>query len=236
MSFTMPFVLFDIAIVLVLAFFVWRGASRGFILALFGLVAILVAFIGANFLAGALAPKVGAALEPKFAAAIEEKLNERFQDASTPALPEGETPSYPLKDVLGVLKGMGLYEDLINAVDKAVQARMAEAAASAAAAVAAAIAQSVAYMVLFLVFFVLILLCWTLLSHALDLVSRLPGLNGLNRMAGGLVGLVKGCLILFVAAWLLRLSGNLIPEKAVEQTTLLHFFLTVNPVTLLTGV
>lgn len=236
MSFVMPFVLFDIAILLILGFFIWRGASRGFILSLFGLVAILVAFAGANFLADTLAPKVGEVLEPKFAAAIEKKLNEQFQDTSVSDLPADKEPDYPLQDVLSVLKGMGLYEDLINAVDKAVQERMAEAAASAAAAVATAIAQSVAYMVLFFVFFVLILLCWTLLSHALDLVSKLPGLNGLNKTAGGIVGFVKGCLILFVAAWLLRLSGSLIPEEAVEQTTLLKFFMTVNPMTLFTGV
>ncbi len=232
----MPFLLFDIAIVLILLLAVWRGASRGFVLALFGLVAVIVAFVGANFLAGALAPKVGAALEPKFAAVIEEKLNEQFQSTTAPALPEGEQPDYPLQDVLNVLKDMGLYEDLIRTVDDAVREGVSGVAANAAAAVAAAIAQSVAYMIIFLVAFVLVLLGWTLLSHALNLVAKLPGLNLLNKTAGGIVGFFKGCILLFVLAWIIRFSGNLIPEETVQQTTLLKFFMTTNPVTLITGI
>lgn len=235
----MPFILFDIAIIAILLFFVWRGAHKGFVLSLFGLVAILVAFVGANFLANALAPKVGAALEPRFAAAIEQQLDEQFKATDAPALPEGtegEAADYPLQDVLDVLKGMGLYEDLINTVDKAVQDGMSQVAANAAAAVAAAIAQSVAYMLIFLIAFVLIVLAWTILSHALDLVAKLPGLNMLNKTAGGIIGFFKGCIILFVLAWLLRISGNLIPEDAVLHTTLLKFFMTTNPVTLITGI
>jgi uncharacterized membrane protein required for colicin V production len=232
----MPFFLYDIAVLLILAFFIWRGASRGFILTFLGMLALLVAFVGANFLAGALAPKVGAAVEPKFAAVIEERLNEQFQAADAPALPDGETSGGSLTGVLGLLKSMGLYEELVDAVEQAVQAGMAEVAAAAAAAVAASIAQSVAYMVLFLLFFVLILLLWTLLSHALDLVSKLPGLNAINRTSGALVGLIKGGLILFLAAWFLRTTGNLIPPETVEQTTLLRFFMTANPVSVLTGI
>ena len=91
-------------------------------------------------------------------------------------------------------------------------------------------------MVVFLVCFVLIMIAWTLLAHALDLVTRLPGLNALNKTGGALIGLVKAVIILFIAAWLLRCSGSLIPEEAVEQTHLLKFFMTTNPMTLITGI
>lgn len=234
----MPYILFDVAIIVVLALFAWRGASRGLVLSLFGLLAVVVAFAGANFAANLLAPKVGAAIEPKLAAVIEQKLEEQVAaatgSAEAPALPDGE--DYPLQDVLGVLKEMGLYEDLISTVDKAVQNGMMDVAASAAAAVAAAIAQSIAYMVLFLIAFILILVAWTLLSHALDLVTRLPGLSFLNKSGGALLGLVKGCILLFVLAWIMRVSGNFIPEAVVQQTRVLKFFMTTNPVTLITGV
>lgn len=235
----MPAIFFDVAIVALLALFLWMGARKGFVLSLFGLVAIVVAFIGASFLAQSLSPKVGAALEPKFAAIIEEKLEEQFHSADAPALPEGADAAegeYPLQAVLEVLKSMGLYEDLINAVDDAVQNGMSQVAANAAAAVAAAIAQSIAYMLIFLIAFVLILIGWGILSHALDLVAKLPVLNTVNKLGGAAIGLVKGCIILFVLAWLLRVSGTLIPEETVAQTTLLKFFLTTNPVKLITGV
>src|SRR5699024_6934825 len=102
-----------------------------------------------------------------------------------------------------------------------------------AAAVAAAIAQSAAYLILFLLGFFLILLAWRLLSRALDLVARLPGLHFLNKTGGALFGLVQGCIILFVAAWLLQFFGQVLPRELVEQTVLLKFFMTTNPFSLL---
>lgn len=55
------------------------GAHRGFILSLCGLLAVLVAFVGASFAARTLSPMVADALEPKFASAIEEQLNASIQ-------------------------------------------------------------------------------------------------------------------------------------------------------------
>ena len=233
----MSYLVFDIAIVVILILFAWRGASRGFVLSLCGLLAVIVAFVGASFLAGLLAPKVGAALEPRFAQAIEERLEEQFQqsvpEGDTAGLTEGE--NYPMQDVLSVLRDMGLYEDLVNTIDQAVQDGMTAAAANAAAAVAAAIAQSVAYTVIFTEAFVLILIAWTIFSHAVDLVAKLPGLNFLNKTGGAVMGLVKGVIILFLAAWLIQYSGKLIPEETVQQTHLLRFFMTTNPLALLQG-
>ena len=233
----MSYLVFDIAIVVILILFAWRGASRGFVLSLCGLLAVVVAFVGASFLASLLAPKVGAALEPRFAQAIEERLEEQFQqsvpEGDTAGLTEGE--NYPMQDVLSVLRDMGLYEDLVNTIDQAVQDGMTAVAANAAAAVAAAIAQSVAYTVIFTVAFALILIAWKVFSHAVDLVAKLPGLNFLNKTGGAAMGLIKGVLILFLAAWLIQYSGKLIPEETVQQTHLLKFFMTTNPMTLLQG-
>lgn len=112
---------------------------------------------------------------------------------------------------------------------------MTSVAASAAAAVAAAIAQSAAYLILFLMGFALILIAWKLISHALDLVARLPGLHFLNKTCGALFGLVQACVLLFVAAWLLQFFGHVLPESLVNQTHLLKFFMTTNPLSLLSG-
>lgn len=234
----MSYIIYDIVILAVVAFFLWRGASKGLVLSLCGLLAVVVAFVGSSLLASSLAPKIGAALEPKFAAAIEEQLDKQIANSvprpgdTAPAAPE----DFPLQDVLEALRGMGLYEDLIGSIDKAVNDGMLDVAASAAAAVAAAIAQSVAYMVVFLICFILIMIAWTLLAHGLDLVTKLPGLNALNKAGGAAIGLVKAVIILFIAAWLLRYSGSFIPEEAVQQTHLLKFFMTTNPMTLITGV
>ena len=238
---TTPYLIFDIVILLILAVFALLGAKRGLLLSLCGLLAVLVAFIGASAVSDIMAPKVAAYLEPKFAAALEQRLEEQIQSASwqsdgSAGAAGAVTPDDPpLQDVLNVLKDMGFYQSAVDAVDEAVRAGMTEVAASAAAAVAASIAGSVAHMLIFGLSFVLILILWTILSRALDLVARLPGLHALNKTGGALLGLVKGCILLFVCAWVLRYLGNIIPEEAVDQTRLLKFFMTTNPVTLILG-
>lgn len=148
------------------------GAHRGFILSLCGLLAVLVAFVGASFAARTLSPMVADALEPKFASAIEEQLNASIQQQVAEEGSAALSPDdVPLDGVLNALREMGFYETLINTVDKAVENGMTSVAASAAAAVAAAIAQSAAYLILFLLGFALILIAWKLISHALDLVA-----------------------------------------------------------------
>ena len=231
-------ILFELIVLAVLAAFVFLGMKRGLVLSLCGLMGVLVAFIGAGVLANALSPVVGDALEPRFAAAIEEQLNEAIrsneyvtEDGSVAATPE----EVPLAGVLDALRAMGLYEPLINSIDQAVENGMTEAAASAAARVAAELARSVAYLILFLVGFVVILVLWKVVSRALDLVARLPVLHFLNKTLGGAFGLLQGCLILFIAAWAIQFMGNVIPAETVEQTVLLRFFLTTNPLALLSG-
>ena len=230
----MAFLIADGLVLAVLLIFACIGARRGLILSLCGLLAFVVAFLGASFAARTLSPVVADALEPKFAAAIEEQLNESIRQQAEAGEAAVLSPDdVPLEGVLDALREMGFYETLINTVDRAVESGMTAVAASAAAAVAAAIAQSAAYLILFLLGFFLILLAWRLLSRALDLVALLPGLHFLNKTGGALFGLVQGCIILFVAAWLLQFFGQMLPRELVEQTVLLKFFMTTNPFSLL---
>ncbi len=229
----MAFLIADGLVLAVLLIFACIGARRGLILSLCGLLAFVVAFLGASFAARTLSPVVADALEPRFAAAIEEQLNESIRQQAEAGEAAVLSPDdVPLEGVLDALREMGFYETLINTVDRAVESGMTAVAASAAAAVAAAIAQSAAYLILFLLGFFLILLAWRLLSRALDLVARLPGLHFLNKTGGALFGLVQGCIILFVAAWLLQFFGQVLPRELVEQTVLLKFFMTTNPFSL----
>ena len=63
-------------------------------------------------------------------------------------------------------------------------------------------------------------------------VTALLILDGFG-IGGALFGLVQGCIILFVAAWLLQFFGQMLPRELVEQTVLLKFFMTTNPFSLL---
>lgn len=225
--------MFDLVILVILAVCAIRGASKGLLYSLCGLLALFVAFAGATIASRTLAPMVAEALEPKFAAVIEEKLEEEI--ASHGVNPEEALEALPLQELLEILRGMGFYEVLIDQVTYALEGGALTVAANAAATVAAAVAQSVASYLIFFVVFVILSALWSVLSHSLNLVTRLPGIHFLNKTGGAVFGLLKACVVLFAAAWAVQFLGNLIPEEAVQETHLLKFFMTTNPIELLLG-
>lgn len=230
----MTVILFDLIVLAILAGFTIRGGVRGFVLSLCSLLAVVVAFLGAGAAARALSPMAAEFLEPKFAAVIEERLEEALQEQVEQGQQALAPEEVPLEGVLALLREMGFYDSLVNSVDQAVEKGLTHAAASAAAKAAAALAQSAAYQIIFIISFLLLLAVWQLVSRALDLVARLPGLQTLNRSLGAVLGLAQGCILVFLLAWLLRF-GRVVDQAAVEQTVLLRFFMNTSPLTLLGG-
>lgn len=230
----MTYILFDIAIAAILLFFLFQGYQKGFVLTLCGFLAVFVAFIGATLISDALARPVAQAIVPVIESGIHDTLEKSIQD-SAPSL-SAQAPAVlpeelPLSDVLEALQGSPIFHSLAQAFQEAVDEGVETVATNAAQALAEYIAIQLARTVLFILAFAAVLAAWFLLSHALDLAFKLPVLSTLNHWTGAAVGLIKGGLILFIAAWLLK--GNFIPPQAIESTYLLRFFCTSSPFSLL---
>lgn len=228
MSISIP-ILIDVLIAAVLLVFLILGSHQGFVLTLCSLAAVLVALVGANLVADALAPKLADALEPRLAQSIQADLEKRALAAGSDA---GSQTG--VSDVLAALRERGgLYEWAAGKLEDTLEAGIAQTAAQTAASAASAVAEQIAHGLLFVIGFLVVLLAWTLLSHALDLVARLPGLSGLNRAAGALLGLVKGLVVVYLAAWVLCDLTGLISSETVSQTQLLRFLTAHSPLDML---
>ena len=243
----MQYLIFDAAIVLLLALAVWRGYRKGFILTFCGFLAIFVALIGATAVSNVLAQPVSQAISPMIESSIQQAVAEKLQspdplgqenasqlpDSSGSQDPSQESPAsdLPLQEILDLLEQSPVYRGFAGALQSAVDAGLVSATANATIVISEYIAGQVARMVLFVVSFVLILILWFFVSHALDLAFKLPVLSSLNRLGGGALGLLKGALLIYVACWLLK--GSFLPQEAIQNTYLLHFFCTASPLTLL---
>lgn len=224
----MTFLIFDLIILALLIFFAIRGARRGLVLTLLSLVSVLVAFVGAllisNFCAKPVAQWLQPSIEPHVQSAVESALPDYLEgevlstDKLLALLDETNLP-LGLNEVLAdFLREHTLSPDLDALTDNIVSV------------LAEKVSLAIVYVALFLISFVLILILWKLLSHALDLVARLPGLNSLNKLGGFLLGVLRCAVLLFVAAWLLRMLGSdLISAETIESSYLLRFFMTFNP-------
>jgi hypothetical protein len=224
--------IFDIIIVLVLAFFTWRGAKRGLILTLCSLLALFVAYFGAQAVAATFAKPVANIIRPSIQATITEVINqEEGGDAEAVSSPaagptigytdetdqttetEDVTAGYSLQQILELLRASERFAGLTDYLEDAIQAETLEVTTTAAAAVANYLSLVMARAVLFGLSYVLILLVWFLVSRALDIAFKLPILSAVNGIGGGFFGLVKGVLILMVLIWLGKLAGVITSEN-----------------------
>ena len=237
----MTYLIFDLAIAAVLVLFTLMGRKRGFVLTLCGLLAVFVVFIGGAFLSDLMAPQVGRLIQPMVeehvTRALQEVVNESqwsLEASAASVALDGlgqVAPQLPVEQALAALEGTDIYRVFGDALKNALNEGLLNVTSSAAGAIAGYVAQEVARVVLFVICFVVVLATWTLLSHALDLAFRLPVLSSVNAMMGGVVGLLKGALVVFIAVWLLK--GSVIPQAAQEQTYLLKFFCENSPLSLL---
>ena len=221
-------IVIDLILAAILVLFIWLGSRKGFILTLCSLVAVIVALVGANLISDAMAPKVADAIQPRLERSIQESLEQKALEVSA-------QDGLGAAEVLAALREKGgLYEWAADSLEEALKsAPVGDAIAHQAAAAATAVAEQLARGVLFSVAFLVILVAWFFLSHALDLVAKLPGLSTLNQTLGGILGLVKGLLILWLLSWILGPLTGVIAAETVAQTHLLLFLTQHGPLELL---
>ena len=225
----MNYIIYDIIIAAALLFFLWRGYSKGLILTLCSLLAVFVSLIGASFLSNALAEPVAKAIEPAVTSRIHDTVTSYYQrsPAETGSQEADWLAQLSLDELLEPLKDSKAFQGFTDTFQKALDDGAAQIATHAAQALARFVAAQIARMVIFVLAFFAILIAWYFLSHTLDLLAHLPVLYTANRWGGGAVGLAKGALVVFIAVWLFK--GSCIPAAAVENTAILKFFATADP-------
>lgn len=210
----MPY-LFDILIVVLLAFFAWRGASKGLILSLCGLAAVVVAFLGAQFLSERFCAPVAGIIRPIIA--------QSFRGVEPEAsAAEGEAASsYTMEQLLDSIQEEGLFEGFSDFLEQGVANDSVDhGPLSPLDALATYLSEGVARALLFGLVFLVILLAWFLVSHALDLAFHLPILAEVNTAGGLIVGLIKGGLLTIVLVWLGQLAGVVPSDPATPVLSL----------------
>ena len=193
----------DIVIVLLLAFFAWRGAVKGLVLSLCGLAAVFVAFFAAQVISDAFCVPVANIIRP----VINQSLQEAAQEVGNIAV-GGEESGYTVSDLLNFLKESELFQGFSEFIRQSVNDdALEQGSQSPLNALADYLSRGIAKVVLFGIIFIGVQIAWFLASHALDLAFHLPILSEVN-LAGGLVfGLVKGVLLIIVLVWLGQVSG-----------------------------
>ena len=219
-------VIIDLIIVAIIVLCVWRGLSKGIILSVAGLLALVVAFYGAQFIADKYSEKFIDAMEPIVGSMVDEATTQEYVDART----RGEDESSQVYNVaVSVLKKMGLSQAAAETKAGEATVGITELGDSLRDAIRLSFMETMAYVFTFIIAFLLINIIFSVVLNLANIVFRLPGLRLLNLVGGGVAGLVYGLLIVFAVAWVLRFLGFVLSAETVEKTVLLKWFMAHNP-------
>ncbi len=200
------------------------GIRQGFLQSLARVAIVIVALLGAAWLAQHLADPAAKWLEPVLTEKLQQQMSGQPAAADDPSLAAA-----------GILETFGFSGDTLDEMVRSVTEKAQEVGQTLLSAVVSTVLRSVAYAVVYLVSFLLLLLLLRLLLAPLHLFTKLPGVHGINAALGGALGLVKGALLLFFAVWLLRRLQLWITPELISQTYILRFFAEHSPMELITS-
>lgn len=219
-------VIIDIVIVLVLAGFTVYGAKRGLFQSLAGLMIVVVALVGAAIIAGTFAKPIAKAAAPvvekHFAEKLDALLEELPEEVGVPENTEGTVD----------LPEDGFLTDMMDDVGTVLE-DAADSAGKAASAAVENLIESFAYGILLILAFVLLLLLLRVLCAAMGLITKLPGVHGLNALGGAVFGLVEGVLLVFLAVFMLQNLGVSLDTAALQEAHILRIFRENTPISIL---
>jgi len=227
-------VIMDAIVVIILVVAVCYGAKRGLLESLAGLVIVFMALVGAGIAAGTFAEPITEAVAPLIEERVTEKVRETVEE-------QAESVDWSLFEADDADPGLiGEALELLG-LDKEVRESLAERAenavrntgATVAFALVKSLVRTVIHGVLFVLAFLLILLLLKVLTGAMGLVLRLPGLRLLNALGGAFFGLVEGALLLFLAVWVSRRLGVSFETPPLSEAHILEIFTTNTPLGLL---
>lgn len=233
-------VIMDMIVAAVLVTFTIFGARRGLFRALAGLVAMIVALVGAGIIANTLAAPAAKLVTPLIQTHIEEKVGAAVTEQSGQAPQVDGVTTDPMEGIEGdalsiedLLNLLGLDQDVRDSLAQQAQEKVQDTGVSIAMAVVESVAQSMIYGILYIVSFTLLLWGLKILIRATDLVLKLPGLHLANSLGGGAIGLIEAGLLVFLVIWVARRLGVSFETDAVAATHLLRFFTTNTPLSAL---
>lgn len=211
-----------VGVIVFLLIMYWFGYSKGFIRIVLSFAMTIISFILAILLAGPFESFV------KNSTPVYDKINKQMTEYVSKYVPkELDAASEELQKeaIRGLKLPSALQSRLIdgNTIDE----KLAMGTESFSEYLAVSLTDTLVEAFSVIILFICIKLILRIIVSLIDLISRLPLVNGVNKSLGGLVGLAEGILIIWVACIMLTaISGTEIGQQifsAISTNKILSF-------------
>ncbi len=219
----------DLTVAVLLIVSIIRGWTRGFILTVFHMVGFILSWIIAKTYYKLLSMYiiVNTDLLPTFQNLINKRLK---NSAGEEEIVGGAITDYNIYEVLKLPKTI---EELMKS-ENVIMDYGNKAAGGIYQYMSQVFAQMFIDLVSFFIMFLVVKLIITIIAHVLDGVVKLPLLREFNRLGGGIVGGIKGLLIVFIILALLipfvTITNNHVIMEGLEKSRLAKYIYDNNPI------
>jgi len=230
--------LIDIAIIGTVAFCAWRGYKNGLIRGVFGVVSLIVSLLVANIAAQAYADEAKSMLMPFVSGMIESTITEMAEvGIEYQALAhDHEFDDADFGTAYTALRQLGLPEAAaVSIAEKSLEIEEDEEESYFSDIIASRLTHSLSYVAVFGIAFLLIAIVFAVIGNLVGFVFALPGLRLVDMITGSVLGLVKGIIIVYTVAVIIRYFGLLV-ISTIESTTVLKHIINNNPIANLLGI
>ena len=219
-------IIIDLILVAIIAFCAWNGYRKGFIMGISGILALIIAFYGAQIVADTYSQEFTSMLKP-FVSGIVDNAVASTQEENSAQYEENDVygVTYDALGNIGVLKTAAedIAQEIAEKVERTGQTMREE--------IVNVLCSKIAYVLTAIIVFLLVLIVFTVIANILNLAFKLPGLEFINEIFGGIFGFIKGAIIVVTIAWVMRYLGVLVDEDIVNKTVLLEWLMEHNLVT-----
>jgi len=230
--------LIDAAVVGTVAFCGWRGYKGGLIRGVFGVVSLIVALLVANIAAQAYSGEAKSMLMPFVSGVLESTMNDMREDGiEYQALAHDHEIDDPdFGSAYTALRIVGLPEAAAERIaEQSLESWDEESPRFFSDVVADRLSSAVSYVAVFGVSFLLLAIAFAVVGNLVGFVFSLPGLKLVDIISGSILGLLKGVIIVYTIAVIIRYFGLLIIDT-LDETTILRYLVNNNPIAAMLGV
>lgn len=205
--------IYDVIIIAVAVYFIFRGWWLGLVLTLSSLVILICASFGAGLVSDALTPTASQMVSPFVESYLKERLSAQTDPSATVETLLSE----------GNLALLSPYID--DEVVAMAQDAGSEIASEAVQGIALVLSQGLVSVALWLIAFALISIVLHMVARALDLVAKLPLLRTVNALGGIGAGAVQGVLVIYIGLAIFGFFDLLLSAEVAAQTKVYSFFI-----------
>ena len=231
----------DFIIVLVIVLCAYRGYRAGVVRGAAGFVALILSLTIASAVSssfaddftGVVSPFVGGLVDSQIQKVLAPESATGEVGTSKITIPPEEAATYSTATTEGmsmlILRQLGFFKPVAERITNTVKEETRELSFALGDVITARLSFLLVRIALFAVAFILLAIAFAIIGNLVDFVFKLPGLKTLDQISGTVMGLLRGLLVLFFVATILRYFG-IVATGTIEKTAILEYMVVHNPV------